>query len=184
MRIISGEFKSRKLDFKCSPSVRPMTDRMKETLFNILGETVRGARVLDLFAGSGSIGLEALSRGAEQVTFVEVDPANCKIILKNIESLGIGKKAKVVTKDAFLAIKRLESEGEKYGLIFTDPPYDKGLMKKILLDLDQSDILSPHARVISHHSAHEGLPDMLTSLLVERSKEIGQARLSFLYRKV
>ncbi len=184
MRIISGEFKSRKLDFKCSPSVRPMTDRMKETLFNILGETVRGARVLDLFAGSGSIGLEALSRGAEQAVFVESDPANCKIIFKNIENLGIGKKAKVINKDVFLAMKRLESEGGKYNLIFTDPPYDKGLMKKILLDLDQSDILSPHFRLICHHSAHEDLPDTLTSLLVERSKEIGQARLSFLYRKV
>lgn len=184
MRIIGGEFKSRKLDFKCSPTVRPMTDRMKETLFNILGETVHGTQVLDLFAGSGSIGLEALSRGAERVVFVESDPTNCKIIFKNLESLGIGRRAKVITADAFKVVKRLESEGKKYDLIFTDPPYDKGLMKKILLDLDQSDILSPHLRLVCHHSAHEDLPDTLTSLLVERSKEIGQARLSFLYRKV
>ena len=184
MRIIGGEFKRRKLNFRCDPSVRPMADRMKETLFNILGETVIESNVLDLFAGSGSLGLEALSRGARHVVFVESNFANCGIIFRNIEQFNLVGKAEIVKSDAEKALLRLKYAGKLFNLIFTDPPYNKGLTKITLLHLDQSDILAPHVRIICHHSTKENLPDKFTSLLVERSEKIGQARLSFLYRKV
>ncbi|MBI4431398.1 MAG: 16S rRNA (guanine(966)-N(2))-methyltransferase RsmD [Candidatus Omnitrophica bacterium] len=184
MRIIGGEFKSRRLKFKCDPSVRPMTDRMRETLFNILGETVLNARVLDVFAGSGSIGLEALSRSASEVVFVELNSINISIIKRNLAELGLSRKAAIIKSDALKALSRLEGRAENFNLIFLDPPYNKGVMKKILPLLERSDILAPHARVIFHHSAKEDIPNTLTSLLVERSEKIGQARLSFLYRKV
>lgn len=182
MRIIAGYLKSRKLDFPRDSSVRPMTDRMRETLFNILGTSVINAQVLDIFSGSGSIGIEALSRGARRVIFVDQNPGALKIIRKNLAALSLEDKAALICSDAVRAVSDLESDRQTFDIVFTDPPYDKGFMKKILLRLDQSDILPHHVKVVCHHSAHEELPSTLNCLLAERSEKIGQARLSFLIK--
>ena len=183
MRIISGRLRSRRLAFPKSKKTRPMMDRAKEMIFNILGESVVDARVLDLFAGSGSLGLEALSRGAVEATFVEKGPWAQKVIRENLEKLGLRGKACLLRKDVFSAICSLERKGETFTLIFLDPPYNQGLAKKILNRLDRSDIVTPLTQLILHHSRQEKLPELLESLKVLRDKRIGQACLSFLSKR-
>ncbi len=183
MRIISGEFRSRRLAFPRTKKTRPMTDRAKETLFNILGDGVAGAEVLDLFAGSGSLGLEALSRGASRVVFVEKGPWGKKTIRENLRRLGLEGQGRIVGLDIFRALRRLQKKGEKFSLIFLDPPYNKGLVKKTLNCLEASDIVSPLTQVVVHHSRQEKLPEPLERLKVVREKRIGQACLSFLSKR-
>ena len=183
MRIISGKFKSRKIDFPKNRLTRPMTDRTKETLFNIVGSFVFGKHVLDLYAGSGSLGLEALSRGAISATFVDDGSWTQKVIEKNLESLGIRSSGKILTMEMNAAIRKLEKTGQGFSLIFVDPPFMKGLVKKTLLRLDASDIVLPFAQVVVGHMWREELPNAeLKNLKWVRTKRIGQACLSFFFR--
>lgn len=182
MRIIAGTYKSRKINFPKSKLTRPMTDRTKETLFNILGGLVTGKHVLDLYAGSGSIGLEALSRGAVDATFVDTADWAVKVIDKNLSELGLQRKGEVIRSDVFKAISKLEKQGRNYSLIFVDPPFNKGLVKKTLMKLCQSDIVAPFAQIVVGHSQHEELPELPPVFNLVRSKRIGQAYLSFYFR--
>ena len=184
MRIISGEFRSRKLRFPKSKKTRPMTDRAKETIFNILGETVRDARVLDLFAGSGSLGLEALSRGARHATFVEEGAWAEKSLSDNVKTLGLTRQSTFLRQDVFKALRRFGNKGENFELIFLDPPYNQGVVKKLLNDLSRSAILTAQTRIVLHRSRQEKLPDSLEGLALIREKQIGQACLSFLSKSV
>jgi 16S rRNA (guanine(966)-N(2))-methyltransferase RsmD len=183
MRIISGKFKSRKIDFPKNRLTRPMTDRTKETLFNIVGSFVFGKHVLDLYAGSGSLGLESLSRGAISATFVDQAPWAQKVIEKNLASLGISNQGTILMRDISSAVKRLEKAGQGFSLIFVDPPFMKGLVKKTLMRLDASDIVLPFAQVVVGHMWREELPNAeLKNLKWVRTKRIGQACLSFYFR--
>jgi 16S rRNA (guanine966-N2)-methyltransferase len=183
MRIISGKFKSRKIDFPKNRLTRPMTDRTKETLFNIVGSFVFGKHVLDLYAGSGSLGLESLSRGAISATFVDQAPWAQKVIEKNLASLGISNQGTILMRDIPSAIKKLERAGQGFSLIFVDPPFMKGLVKKTLMRLDGSDIVLPFAQVVVGHMWREELPNAeLKNLKWVRTKRIGQACLSFFFR--
>ncbi|MFH1799484.1 MAG: 16S rRNA (guanine(966)-N(2))-methyltransferase RsmD [Candidatus Omnitrophota bacterium] len=183
MRIISGKFKSRKIDFPKNRLTRPMTDRTKETLFNIVGSFVFGKHVLDLYAGSGSLGLESLSRGAISATFVDQAPWAQKVIEKNLASLGISDQGTVLTRDILSAVKKLEKSGQGFSLIFVDPPFMKGRVKKTLMRLDASDIVLPFAQVVVGHMWREELPNAeLKNLKWVRTKRIGQACLSFYFR--
>lgn len=183
MRIISGQLRSRRLVFPRTRKTRPMTDRAKETIFNILGESVVQASVLDLFAGSGSLGLEALSRGASDVTFVDKGPWALRSIRENLKRLGLQKKAFLSGRGVFPALKIFEREGRKFSLVFLDPPYNKGLVKKILLRLDPSDIVTPLTQLVLHRSRQEKLPEDLEKLHLLREKQMGQSCLSFLSRR-
>lgn len=182
MRIISGEFKSRKLQFPKTKLTRPMTDRAKETLFNIVGSLVEGKHVLDLFSGSGSVGCEALSRGALDVTFVDAADWATKVIRQNLKSLDIEYKGEIIQMDALRAIRKLEKNGRVFSLVFVDPPYNQGLIKKTLNQLDQSAILAPFAQICVGHSRQEPLPEGLRFLKLARTKQIGQSYLSFYFR--
>jgi 16S rRNA (guanine(966)-N(2))-methyltransferase RsmD len=183
MRIISGKFKSRKIDFPKNKLTRPMTDRTKETLFNIVGSFVFGKHVLDLYAGSGSLGLESLSRGALSASFVDQAPWAQKVIEKNLASLGVSGQGIRIMMDILPAIRKLEKSGKSFGLIFVDPPFMKGLVKKTLMRLDASDIVLPFAQVVVGHMWREELPNAeLKNLKWVRTKRIGQACLSFYFR--
>mgnify|MGYP001608429506 CR=1 FL=1 len=183
MRIISGNRGSRKLRFPKSKNTRPMMDRAKGMIFNILSDFVREVDVLDLFAGSGSLGLECLSRGARHVTFVENGPWAKKSLLNNLETLGLKDESRVIFSDVFRAIGALERQGKTFSLIFLDPPYNKGLVKKILNRLERSVIVTPLTQLILHHSRQELLPESLENFKVLREKQFGQACLSFLSRR-
>ena len=179
MRIISGEFKSRKLHFPASKLTRPMSDRTKETLFNIISSSIPGSHVLDLYSGSGSVGLEALSRGALDVTFVDQADWALKSIRKNLSDLDVEHRGFVVPMDVFQAIKKFEKEGRVFSMIFVDPPFNEGLVKKTLNRLDHSAILAPFVQVIVGHATQEQAPEQLETLKLVKTKKIGQAYLSF-----
>lgn len=160
-----------------------MTDRAKAIIFDTLGDSVAGATVLDLFSGSGSLGLEALSRGAQEATFVEHGPWALGSLRENLRRLGMEKRACLLSRDVFRALRAFEQQGRTFALIFLDPPYNKGLVKKILLRLDQSDIVTPLTQLILHRSRQEKLPDDLEGLGLLREKQVGQACLSFFTRR-
>ncbi len=183
MRIISGKFKSRIIRFPKTTLTRPVIDRAKETIFNILGDRVPDTRVLDLYAGSGSLGLEALSRGAQFSIFVDHAPVCIKCIRDNLSGLGISHQGKTICSDIFAAIKSLQKAGEKVDLIFLDPPHNKGLIKKSLNLIDRSDILTPAGIIVVGHSNKEGIPGDLQHLTLQRSVKIGQTFVSYCAQK-
>ena len=131
MRIIAGKFRGRRLDVPVGRRIRPTGDRMKESMFSALGQTCRGARVLDLFAGSGALGLEALSRGASEVTFVEKEYASIAALRKNIRALGVEDECMVIQAEVFSFLQGLE-KGIFFDLIFADPPFTENSARKIL----------------------------------------------------
>ena len=182
MRVIGGFFKSRKLFFPKTFQTRPVTDRAKETIFNVLGTQCKESSVLDLFAGSGSLGLEALSRGAQDVCFVDFAKLAVDCIRRNLKSLALEPLADVLKLPVLEAIRKLERKQRKFSLIFVDPPHNKGLIKKVLQHLDRSGIVTPFGIVVVGHSNHEGLPNNLVTLKHERSIEIGQTFISFVKR--
>ncbi len=183
MRIIGGAFKRRLISFPKTKLTRPVTDQAKETIFNILGERVESRTVLDLFAGSGSLGLEALSRGAKEVCFVDWSEESHSCVAKNLRSLGLSASGYFLKLAAAGALKRLGNEHKAFDLIFLDPPHNKGLIKKTLLLLDGSGIVHPSAIVVAGHSNLERLPDTLKTLWVARSVKIGQTFVSFLEKR-
>src|SRR3989338_624618 len=180
MRIIGGVLKRRLLSFPKTKETRPVTDRSKETIFNVLGTICENASVLDLFSGSGSLGIEALSRGANETFFVDSSQTAVNCIKGNLNSLSLESKGTVLRSQALDAVTHLEKRKIRFNLIFLDPPHNKGLIKKVLHHLDHSDIVFPSGIVVVGHSNKEGLPKDLQRLCHQRSIKIGQAFISFL----
>jgi 16S rRNA (guanine966-N2)-methyltransferase len=149
MRIIAGKYKKRKLDV-LSEAISPTKDSLRETMFNIISQKVEGSRVLDLYAGSGAFALEAISRGAQSADLVDIRP---KTIYKNTAFLEEDdcKRVSVFGCDALKYIKKAAGQKKKYDLVFIDPPYHKGLLKKSLQLLFDYDILQPDAVVLAEH---------------------------------
>ena len=147
MRVIAGKARSLKLMTPPGMDTRPTTDRTKETLFNILQPEIGGARFLDLFSGSGAIGIEALSRGAAFAVFVEKDRAAAECIKKNLAFTKLGDNGQILRKDVGAALKSLE-KGEPFDLIFMDPPYGRGLERQVLEYLAHSSLLAEEGTVV------------------------------------
>lgn len=147
MRVIAGKARSLKLMTPPGMDTRPTTDRTKETLFNILQPEIRGARFLDLFSGSGAIGIEALSRGAAFAVFVEKDRAAAECIKKNLAFTKLGDNGQILRKDVGAALKSLE-KGAPFDLIFMDPPYGRGLERQVLEYLAHSSLLAEEGTVV------------------------------------
>ena len=161
IRIIGGEHRSRQLKVLDRPGLRPTPDRVRETLFNWLAADIRGARVLDLFAGSGALGFEALSRGAAWCDFVEKDPAAARLIQANVELLRLDKRAQLKQHDALVFLKH--PPAQPYDVVFLDPPYASDLLEKVLPLLNQPAWLSPTAMIFIEHSTHQTPPALLSS---------------------
>jgi 16S rRNA (guanine966-N2)-methyltransferase len=184
MRIIAGTFRSRQLKSLKGMALRPTSDNLRETLFNVLGELVVDARFVDLFAGTGAVGIEALSRGAREAIFVEKHPPAVALIKKNLESLEIGKAARVLPLDALQALKRF-AEGPAAAtacidILFLDPPYAEKLQYADLLSfLGEADLLAENAVVIAEHQRSLDLPESFGKLERVRVLRQGDAALSF-----
>ena len=136
MRIIAGKHKSRLIHSPKGVNLRPTSDRVKESLFGILGGFIIGKYALDLFSGTGNLGIEALSRGARSCVFVDNNPRCVTAIKKNLDSLGIKNNTEVALKDVFKYLNEANAKGVKFDLIFLDPPYYGTLVKKSLILLD------------------------------------------------
>lgn len=178
MRIVAGQAKGRSLSVPPGNNVRPTTDRVREALFSILFEEVRGARVLDLFAGSGALGLEALSRGASTAVFVEQSRGAVSALRRNIEGCAVGDRVELLCMDALRALDRLAAKGELFDLVFLDPPYDTDLVARTLQDLWQRQLLAPGALIVAEQRAGAPLPAAADLQLVDE-RRYGDTALRF-----
>jgi 16S rRNA (guanine966-N2)-methyltransferase len=153
MRIIAGKFKGRRLLCPSGAAVRPTADAAKETVFNLLGDRVEGARALDVFAGVGALGIEALSRGALTVDFIERDASALKYLAKNLDRIGIADEARVLRGDALVWMKKLHASERIYDLAFLDPPYGRGLVARAISgELDRPLLRAGAILVVRHHA--------------------------------
>jgi 16S rRNA (guanine(966)-N(2))-methyltransferase RsmD len=183
MRVIAGSLRSRTLEAPPGLATRPTSDRLRETLFNVLAPRIQGANFLDLYAGSGAVGIEALSRGASQVCFVERAPAAQSVLRANLARLKItaGFQIHKVSVGAFLRRPQL-NETQNFDLVFLDPPYDAAQEYAATLGLLGSaatGLLAPSAFVIAEHRRKERLETRYGSLERTRLLEQGDAALSF-----
>ncbi|MBX7222494.1 MAG: 16S rRNA (guanine(966)-N(2))-methyltransferase RsmD [Blastocatellia bacterium] len=182
MRIISGKFKGRRIQTVDGLEVRPTSDRLRETLFNILSPDIDGATFLDLCAGSGAVGIEALSRGAEHVTFVEHARRAITMLVENLRVCHIEEGVDVVQRDVVRALKQLVFEERHYDLIFFDPPYASHVYGPVMSLLSETELLDTEGRLIAeHHSKHE-MPETIGHLRRYREVRQGESCLSFYAR--
>ena len=180
MRIITGTSKGRRLVTPKNQSVRPTSDRVKESIFNILGRDVEGKVVLDLFAGTGNLGIEALSRGAEKALFVEKGRQAIRLIQRNISQCGMQERSEILSRDVCRAIGILSRRGESFDLILMDPPYAKGLIQETLTKLLSTRIYHDGTILLIEHDRREPLPEKVEGWSVMRRQEIGDTVISFL----
>jgi len=182
MRVIAGSRKGRRLISCKGADLRPTSDRLKEMLFGHLGEAVVDAAVLDLFAGTGNLGIEALSRGAQWVTFVDCSREAVKIIRKNIELLDFNDRAEVVAVDAFKFLLRPKSSCTCFDLILADPPYNKNYELRILKYVSDSSILKKGGILVLQHGSQESLNEKIGRLSLNFQKSVGETSIS-IYQK-
>lgn len=180
MRVIAGQAKGHRLVAPASPRVRPALDKVKAAIFNILFD-VEGARALDLFAGSGSVGIEALSRGAGEAVFVEEWDRAVAAIRKNLDHCKLGDRARIIAGTVRAGIARLSRRGEPFDLIFVDPPYLKALVQPTLKLLSASPLVSAETVIVVEHHPKEPI-GAIPGLTLTDSRKYGQTCVSFLRR--
>ncbi|EOC1426803.1 16S rRNA (guanine(966)-N(2))-methyltransferase [Cronobacter dublinensis] len=170
IRIIGGQWRGRKLPVPDSPGLRPTTDRVRETLFNWLAPYLVGARCLDCFAGSGALGLEALSRYAASATLLEMERGVAQQLQKNLATLK-SSAGKVVNTNT---LNFLSQSGEQHDIVFVDPPFRKGLLEETLTLLETRAWLAPQALIYVESEVENGLPPVPASWQLHREKVAGQ----------
>jgi 16S rRNA (guanine966-N2)-methyltransferase len=181
VRIISGKFKGHKLVSFDEDHIRPTTDRVKESVFNIISAYIDGARVLDLFSGTGSLGLEAFSRGATSIDMVEQSPRSIKIIRKNLELLKIEAGVKIFKDDAVSFVK--EYQGAPYDIILIDPPFPLKICETILKEVGHSAVASSQTQIFIEHSRQEPLPVEIGNLRCIDTRTYGDKLAAFFEKK-
>lgn len=158
--------------------MRPTADRVRESVFGILGSRVKGAGVLDLFAGTGALGLEALSRGALSAVLVEQDPAAFSVLCRNVETLR-AEGAETLRMDYRKALRHLRSRGRSFGLVFLDPPYGKGFASRAAGEVASCGVAEPGATVVVEESAREDVSPMPPGWVVADDRRYGDTRVIF-----
>ncbi|NIO10603.1 MAG: 16S rRNA (guanine(966)-N(2))-methyltransferase RsmD [Deltaproteobacteria bacterium] len=179
MRVIGGTAKGRRVKSFKARSLRPTADRVKEALFNILPHDLTGWKVLDLFAGTGNLTFEALSRGAKEACLVDVSREASKMIRKNVEALGFLECTKVMEMPAIKAVHVLAGRGERFDLIFADPPYDKGWVKRVLKSLAEDQLLADEGTIVVEHSTREEVLESYGPLVLRDQRRYGSTCVSF-----
>jgi len=179
MRIISGKYRGRQLRTLKGGKLRPTSDQLRETLFDVLGPGIVGARFLDAYAGSGAVGLEALSRGASEVVFIEHHRAAATLIRQNLDALEIASGYRLVTRDVLDALERLGNEGARFDVVFLDPPYTEiREYHHALRQLARGGLLGPESLVVAEHSRHTELEERYGALARVRLLRHGDAQLA------
>ncbi len=179
LRIIAGQFKGRRIRVPHGERVRPTADRVREALFSILGERVRGARVADLFAGSGALGLEALSRGAATVEFVELDPGAVAVLRENVASLGPVERCRIVPGDVLRLLERRSLSHSSFDLVLADPPYGAGMAERLLGLIGEGWLGATGRLVLERAADDKALGADPEGLQFLRSARYGDTRLEF-----
>lgn len=176
MRIIAGAFRGRRLNTPKGIKIRPTIDRVREAIFNIIRDEIPDAQVLDLFAGTGAMGLEALSRGAARAVFVDQSAGAIRLIRENIELCTARDRSLIIQDTVPSAVRRLAIKGDVFDLIFLDPPYGKGLVEKTLEVLDV--VAAPGAMVIAECYFKDELPAELKDWLRRSERRYGDTMIS------
>lgn len=178
--MIAGKFRSRQLKGPKTLRLRPTSDRLRETLFNVLGAAVEDSLFVDLYAGTGAIGIEALSRGAREVIFVESHVKAAGLIRDNLATLGVRTGVEVIEASALRGLEKLAARHLVADFIFLDPPYEKEQDYPLVLEfLDASHLVAPNGVVIVEHRRKKELPERFERLERVRLLEQGDAALSF-----
>lgn len=180
MRIISGTYRGKKLKPFPGQTIRPTSDRLREAIFNILSNRVRLAVVLDLFAGTGALGIEALSRGAHSATFIEKDKTVVSILEENIRSCSLRDKTQVIQWDVLKNLNCIRSIRPRFNLVFLDPPYRTDMLRPALSHLHDSRALASRATLVVEHSRFEAIPTTLDAFQLEDERRYGKSLVSFL----
>lgn len=173
MRVITGIARGTKIETLAGTDVRPTADRVKEALFSILQFELEGRRVLDLFAGSGQLGIEALSRGAAQAVFVDASRESVELVKRNLARTHLEKQARVVSGDA---IAFLAGKAEPFDIALLDPPYRKGLLEQALAQMPR--VMKPTGIIVCEHPEDETLPETIGAFVRLRTYRYGKIRLT------
>lgn len=181
MRVISGTCKGRRLTPIQGQKIRPTADRTKESLFNILGSKVRQSNILDLFAGTGALGIEALSRGAEQATFIDL---HTNVIHENLRLCRLEKKAAVICRDLTKTSSLFIPDGSKFDLVFMDPPYGKKYVGQVLDNNSFVHLLKDDSIIIAEHSQKERPLASSEKFEIYRQKKHSKTLLSFIRKNI
>ena len=179
MRVISGKAKGRRLVAPKGGAIRPTADRIKESLFNILPRDFSGMKILELFAGTGNISIEALSRGAESALLVDASDRSARIIRENLRRLELTDRAQMWVMPVRRALNAVGRQGSKFDVIFLDPPYDQKLVGRSLELIASVDPIYPTGLVVAEHSVRETLKTSYGSLSLNDQRRYGDTLLSF-----
>ena len=184
LRIIGGDLKRKKLIYLNKSSIRPTSDRLRESVFNILSFSIQGRIVLDLFAGTGAFGFESLSRGAESAVFIDNDNSALSLIRQNKRSLALDDRVKIIKWNIVKNLDCVKSGNPLFNLVFMDPPYSKNLIKPALLNLINSRCLEKEACIVVEHTFLESIPKNLLTYNIIDQRKYGKKIVSFLnFRK-
>jgi 16S rRNA (guanine966-N2)-methyltransferase len=177
VRIIAGHYRGTRLHTPSGVAIRPTSDRLRESIFNIIGPRIRGKRILDLFAGTGAMGIEALSRGATHAIFIDNNAQSLDLIHRNIEKVSAHDRTTVIAWDAAYELACLQDHAAS-DIIFMDPPYNQGLIHKALQNLVA--LPSCNSMIVVEHAAKDALNDLPTGLLLRDQRRYGKTLVSFL----
>ena len=182
MRVIAGKFKGRQLTSPIGTDIRPTSDRVKESAYSIIQDRVTNANFLDLCAGTGNIGIEALSRGAKQVTFLDSNLTCIQLIEQNLQAFGVDQskpEVQLIRVDLIHGINKLHKNSAKFELIYFDPPYDSDIYNQCLSHISDTCILETSGIILVEHRKRTDLPILSGNLFCYRKKQYGDTCLSF-----
>ncbi|RLL45219.1 16S rRNA (guanine(966)-N(2))-methyltransferase RsmD [Oceanobacillus piezotolerans] len=183
MRVIAGDFKGRQLKAVPGKTTRPTTDKVKESIFQMLGPFFEGGKVLDLFAGSGSLGIEAMSRGMDYGVFVDKHPKAIHTITENLKTLHLLNRTEMFRADAFRALKGAAKRELRFDLILLDPPYGKVDYKKLIEDILELNLISSYGLIYCEHNPSEHLPESNDKLNLLKQEKYGETIGITIYQK-
>ncbi|MGL4954715.1 MAG: 16S rRNA (guanine(966)-N(2))-methyltransferase RsmD [Cetobacterium sp.] len=182
MRIIAGEAKGKRLECRKGVDTRPTQDSIKESLFAIIAPYITDARFLDLFSGTGNIALEALSRGAKRAVMIEKDQEALKYIIKNINNLGYENKSRAYKNETLRAVEILGRKGEKFDIIFMDPPYKDEVCERVMRAISKANLLAEDGLIICEHHMFEDMLDEVGEFRKTDERKYGKKVVTFYTR--
>ena len=178
MRIIAGDFKGRKIEMPVGYDIRPTTEKVKEAMFSIIGSVIYDAVAVDLFSGTGNLGLEALSRGAEKCYFCDNNRSSIELIKRNIANCRAEEWSVLIPGDYEKCLMRISEKGEKVDIFIIDPPYKKGLYDRCFELIDELDLLAEGGLIIAEHKREDEFPDEMSGFTKLKDRHYGTITLS------